>query len=249
MSSNSTSQQQSLQIPATINLTFGADSVIMFGILAWALWDKFARPTVAKKLEGVFQPIEEERKLNTILSQIGVISGASKVLLAAFHNGALDNTGYHLQKMSVVNKYIADNELPMSTPMRDIPIGKVMYEIEMLLQNDKTWVCTQDGPELLQSCRDHLQNNHIDTMYNRLVKVGNLPIGIISIQYTRPTHTYHRRKSDSPEELFGCNISPVDSVHVELLEDLYNEICQIMRRRVVHPGPVKKFFMGLFNKY
>jgi hypothetical protein len=137
----------------------------------------------------------------------------------------------------------------MSTPMRDIPIGKVMYEIEMLLQNDKTWVCTQDGPELLQSCRDYLKNNHIDTMYNRLVKVGNLPIGIISIQYTRPTHTYHRRKSDSPEELFGCNISPVDSVHVELLEDLYNEICQIMRRRVVHPGPVKKFFMGLFNKY
>jgi len=230
--------------PAQVNVTFGADAVIMIGVLLWALWDRFARPTITKKLDGVFAPIEEERRLSNILAQIGVISGASRVILAAFHNGSLDNLGYHLQKMSVVNTYVSDNATPMKSVMKDIPIGKVMNELEQLIANEGKWVCTKNDASLPETCREHLQINNIDMMYNRLVSVGNLPIGILSIQYM-DTHNYGRRKEDM---MPLCEGSFCDDMYDRLIEDLYNDICNIMRRRVVHPGWIKKLFMKISFK-
>jgi hypothetical protein len=67
-------------------------------------------------------------------------------------------------------------------------------------------------------------------MYNRLVKVGNLPIGILSLQYDQ-----------GERRLPPVNNEP----HVKLLEDLYNQISVIMRRRIIHPGPLRKLLMRL----
>lgn len=217
--------------PAAINITLGADILLIGGGLAWLIWDRLIKSRVVSKLDGVFAPIEEERRLNNLLAQVGVITHSSRVVLAAFHNGAIDNCGYHLTKLSTINSYTAPGRLPMTIPIRDLPVGRIMYELEdMLNPGENIWSCVHYEEKLPAPCRDHLRKNNIATMYNRLVRIGNLPIGILSLQYDES----ERRRPPIEEE-----------PHAKLLEDLYDEIASIMRRRIVHPGPVKKLFASL----
>lgn len=224
--------------PPQVHIGIGADFLLMAGILVWALWDKVMRPSITEKLDGVFAPVQEERKLNNILAQIGIITGSSRVVLAAFHNGALDNAGYHLQKLSTVNSYTAPGQLPMAYPIRDLPIGRIMYELEKLMKTEK-WDCVIYSDDLPQPCKDHLTKNDIKKMCNRLVRVGNLPIGIISIQYSR--------SADIAEAC--ANSAFVDASYEVLLEELYIQIAAIMRRRIVHPSPVHRAFDQVFGKF
>jgi len=229
--------QHEQQPPAPLipTITVNTDALLLLVLVGWLIWDRFLRSRIATKLQGVFQPIEEERRLNNILAQIGVITNASRVVLCAFHNGALDNTGYHLTKISAVNTYTAPGRLPMTVPIRDLPVGRIMYEIEELLstENDDPWCCTEYDEELPQPCRDHLLKNNIHRMCNRLIRVGNLPIGILSLQY------------DQPER----QIAPIrEEPYLILLEQLYQEIANIMRRRVIHPGLIKKIWLALTHR-
>ena len=96
------------------NVTLTADGLITLIALAWLAWDRLLKSRVVSKLDGVFAPIEEERILNNLLAQVGVITNASRVVLAAFHNGAIDNCGYHLTKLSTINSYTAPGRLPMT---------------------------------------------------------------------------------------------------------------------------------------
>lgn len=214
-----------------MNITFSADALLLLGAVVWLLWDRLMKPTVAKRLDGVFAPIEEERRLTAILAQIGVITGASRVVLAAFHNGQLSRYGFHLQKLSTINQYTAPGFSPMQHPIRDVPIGRVMTEVEMLLA-DGGWLETRQDPGLPEACIDHLRRNNISRMLCRLVMVGNLPIGIISIQYGQ-----HERRSPSITE----------PPHDQLLESLFDEIGQIMRRRVIHPSRLKRLQARFFG--
>lgn len=217
--------------PPAVNITLGADSMLLLGGIAWVVWDRLIRAKVVSKLDGVFVPIEEERRLNNLLAQVGVITNASRVVLAAYHNGVIDNCGYHLTKLSTINSYTAPGKLPMTIPIRDLPVGRIMFEVEDLLaQEDGRWSLTEYSEDLPQPCKDHLRKNNIYTMYNRVVKVGNLPIGILSLQFDES----ERRRPDIYTEPYS-----------KLLNDLYNEIASIMRRRIIHPGPLKKLLMRL----
>lgn len=210
-------------------MTLGADGLLILGGLVWVVWDRFIKAKVVTRLDGVFAPIEEERRLNNLLAQVGVITHASRVVLAAFHNGAIDNFGYHLIKLSTINSYISPGSLPMAAPIRDLPVGRIMFELEELLNTEgDCWCHVQYSDDLPTPCRDHLRKNNIEMMSNRLVRVGNLPIGILSLQYD----SAERRRPPIYEE-----------PHVHLLEQLYDEISGIMRRRIVHPGPLRRLLM------
>lgn len=207
-----------------------ADALMILSLVGWFIWDRLLRNRIATKLDGVFQPIEEERRLNNILAQIGLISKASRVVLCAFHNGALDNTGYHLGKISTVNTYTSPGHTPMAVPIRDLPIGRIMFELEQLIAAEKNeqWCVMEYDENLPPACRDHLANNSIYRMVNRLVAVGNLPIGILSLQYD------------------SCEIvSPgfEEAAYRMLLDELHEEIASIMRRRIIHPGPIKRLWL------
>jgi hypothetical protein len=222
-----------------VNFTLSTDTLLIGGVLVWALWDKVMKPKVTEKLDGVFAPVEEERRLTNILAQIGIVTKASRVVLAAFHNGALDNAGYHLQKLSTVNAYTSPGNIPMNYPIRDLPIGRIMFEIEAMLKaND--WVCVQYAEDLPQPCKDHLIKNDIQRMCNRLVKVGNLPIGILSLQYSK------NHRFDVDDETC-CNTRVIRPEYETLMDDLYLEISTIMRRRVIHPSPIHRVFGTLLG--
>jgi hypothetical protein len=224
-------QQPQPQLKEGINISLTADGLLMLAGLAWLLWDRLIKGKVVTKLDGVFAPIEEERRLNNLLAQIGVITHASRVVLAAFHNGDIDSCGYHLTKLSTINSYTAPGKLPMTVPIRDLPVGRIMFELEELLAaQGSCWSHVQYRDDLPAPCRDHLRKNNINSMWNRLVRVGNLPIGILSLQYDDS----ERRRPPLREE-----------PHTHLLEQLYDEVAGIMRRRIVHPGPVKRLLMWL----
>jgi hypothetical protein len=213
------------------NVTLTADGLITLLALAWLAWDRLFKSRVVSRLDGVFAPIEEERMLNNLLAQVGVITNASRVVLAAFHNGAIDNCGYHLTKLSTINSYTAPGRLPMAVPIRDLPVGRIMVELETMLDPaGECWSVTEYRESLPAPCRDHLNKNNIGRMYNRLVRVGNLPIGILSLQYDQG----ERRQPPVSTE-----------PHCKLLEDLYEEIAVIMRRRIIHPGPLRRLWMKL----
>lgn len=220
-----------LPTPSRVQFTFTGDALLVLGAFAWVVWDRFLRSRVVSKLDGVFAPIEEERILNNVLAQIGLITNASRVVLGAFHNGAIDNAGYHLTKLSTINSYTAPGRLPMAVPIRDLPVGRIMLELEQMLDDKKgPWSVVEYRDDLPDPCRDHLKRNGIERMYNRLIRVGRLPIGILSLQYDKS----ERRKA------------PVrDDPHAMLLEELYEQIAHIMRRRIIHPGPLRMLWMRI----
>lgn len=210
------------------------DAILFLLFLAWTLWTRAIRPTFAEQLGSFFIPVEEEKRLNTILAQIGVITGASKVILAAFHNGALDSDGYHLQKVSTINTYVREGEMPMETPIKNLPITKIAYELE-LMTKAADWHEIRYQDDMPDACKTHMIKNHMACMHNRLIRVGNLPIGILSLQYSKDYGA--RRRGDSITRYS----------YEGLLEDLYGQIVTIMRYRVVNPGPVKRVANQFFG--
>lgn len=225
------SQMPPAQPAGGVNISFSADALLFGAAAIWLFWDRLMKPTVARHLDGVWEPIEEERRLNAILAQIGVITDADRVVLAAFHNGQVSRYGFHLQKLSTVNQYTAPGFSPMPCPIRDLPIGRVMAEVEMLTA-DGGWVTTSIHDDLPAACVDHLKRNRTSSMVCRMVLVGNLPIGILSIQYGE----HERRRPPITEP-------PRD----QLLETLFEEIGAIMRRRVIHPSRLKRLMARFFG--
>jgi hypothetical protein len=219
--------------PPEISLTLGADGLVVLGGLAWLIWERMLKPVFVSRLDRAFAPVAEERRLNILLAQIGLLTGATRVILAAFHNGDIDSHGYHLTKISATNSYTAPGHLPMDNPVRDLPISRIQAELDGLLAIDAAdWVVVEYSENLPAPCRDHLRRNNIDVMYNRLVRVGTLPIGLLSLQFD-PGDTRKPPLKDEP--------------YIQVLETLFEDIASVMRGRVVHPGPLRRTLMRLRN--
>lgn len=221
-----------LKASPRLNITVTGDSLLVIGLLSWLAWDRLIKSRVVTHLDGVFQPVEEERKISNLLAQIGLITHASRVILAALHNGSITPGGYSLTKISTVNAYTAPGASPMATPIRDLPIGRIMLELEMLLDpsNAGRWLEVHDSDSLPDACLDYLRSNDIAAQFSRVVTVGSLPIGILACQYSAA----ERRRPPVASE-----------VHADLLEELYDQIAAVMRRRIIHPGLARRIWMRL----
>lgn len=222
--------------PPQIKIDIGADAVIFGSAILYLFVDKVIRPIISNRINKAFVPIEEERRLSNILAQIGILLNSSRVLLVAFHNGQISNAGYHLQKITTVNHYTAPGEQPMAEPIKDLPIGRIMNELDSLLKTTD-WVDIKYDEDLPDACKNHLKRNNIYVMKNKLIRVGNLPIGILSVQY-----------SQSGNKIYGnCCYESITKEYESIVDDLYNEIVTIMEKRIVHPSPVHRIFGTLIG--
>lgn len=233
--STTTRSELHVPLPSQLEVKFTGDALLVLGLLGWLAYDRLFKSKVVSHLSGSFAPVEEERRLNSVLAQIGLITNASRVVLCAMHNGAIDNDGYHLTKLSTINSYTAPGKLPMAVPIRDLPVGRIMLEIESLLHPDSPdgWVLTEYSDDLPDPCKDHLRRNRIHKMWNKMILVNRLPIGILSLQYDET----ERRRPPVREEPY-----------TELLENLYDQISEIMRRRIIHPSPMKRLWLRLVGR-
>ena len=214
-----------------INITLSGDALLILGGLAvWGLrgiWTRLLRSQVVTHLDGVFAPIEEERQLNILVAQIGCLTRASRVVLGAFHNGTLDHTGYHYNKITAVNTYSAPGAALPREPVRDLPLGRVITEIEAMMKTDEGWLhFSADDPGLPQGCRDYLQRSGIFKTSSLLIRVGNLPIGILSIQW------------DDPDTAGGMDFG---SPFADVMRHSIDQLSAAMRRRVVRPPAFQRF--------
>lgn len=220
-----------------VNVTLSADALLLIGgLTAWlmrSLWVRVMQPHVVSKLDSAFAPVEEERNLNLMVTQVGLLTQASRVILAAFHNGSVDHTGYHYNKLTAVNTYAAPGAKLPRQPVHNLPMGRVMPELESLIRSPATWVHYNTGDSrLAEGCRNYMQNNGIHRISNHLVRVGNLPIAILSVQW------------DDPESAGTVDLAPPYS---GLMEQALVQMSIYMRRRVVQPTPFQTLAARLKN--
>jgi hypothetical protein len=224
------------EVPATpapappITLTFGADAVLISAALTWLLLDQVVKPWVRKRIDQRGGGENEQQRITEALAQIAVLTGATRVTLGVFHNGSIDSSGFHLQRLSTIGVYASTGVVPTGTWIKDMPIAKIMPEMEPLLR-ETGWIRASRGDVLADRCRDYLERNDIEVMCNRLVRVGNLPIGVLSLKYDWP-------KEGMPEAPEG---------YEGLLEDLLTQVSLVLRSRIVEPGPARRVFGKLLG--
>lgn len=215
-----------------VNLTVTADGALLVLLALAIVWKNAIKPTISQRLNSFLIPPEEDRRISTILAQISVITNADRVVLAAFHNGSLDDQGYHLQKISTINTYVKPGQPPMAKRIQNLPIEKIGKELEMMTRYD-SWssiIYSEDFPE---ACKAHMIDNSMKEMWNRPINIGYLPVGILSLQFV------NKRPDDAP---------PFDKDYSErLLEDLFIQIASIMKKRIISPGPVRKIADKVFG--
>lgn len=211
-----------------VELSF--ETLLVLMAMGWMLWEKAIRPSLQERMASAWAPVEEERRLNTLLAQMAILSGADRAILTAFHNGSMDHDGYHLQRMTTINQFVGEGSQPMPKPIKDLPIGRVMVEVEAMLSSG-TWTPIRREKGQPPLCVKHLADSGIHYMANRLVKVGNLPIGIVSMQYTSKRRSY-----------FDCQKNASKMI---MLNGLFDQVCITMRRRVIRPPIAARIRMAV----
>ena len=220
--------EQPIDPPVRFELHVGVEGILLIIGVVWALAARAFNSGVGQKVENLFTSMEEEKRINSVLAKVGTYANAERVLLAIFHNGVIDGLGYHLQRISTVNQYVQTGSPHMNFPINNLPIGKIMNEIEML--NDAPgWVTTSVDGDLPAACVKHLRENNMHQMSNVFIRVGDLPIGIVSVQWLHdPT----------------CE----DSLEDPRIEKVLLELQDILARRVTHPTLFKRILNRIRGK-
>lgn len=204
-----------------LELSVSIDAAITLVLLFTLFLTKVIKPIIVKYIYKSFRPIEEEKRINTILCQMSGLTGAERVRLAIFHNGGFGYTGYRLIKLSLSNSYVAPECYSPAYNFKDFPIGRITEELEALQKADE-WVCTPLSSKLPQACQDYLKRNNIGVLCNRMITLGDIPVAIVSIQYLGPPRA---------PILTDTSQTRVDT--------LYYELSEIIRTRIVAPSPWK----------
>lgn len=223
----------------SINLSFGGEALLLLAAAAYIFYDRMLRPRVIDKLLGTFQPIDETQRLNEILAQIAVVAEADKVVLWTFHNGDVSTVGYHYAKASITNGWWRAGVDKRSEGFRNVPIGVLYGELRPLFENPESvqLICLDDAEGT--GCYSYLSRVQINAMINRLVRIGNLPLGVISIQYVA---------EGSKALAIQNNIT--NQERSKLISKLVNQVNEIMKVRVIRPSKVKVWLgkMGVGKK-
>jgi hypothetical protein len=207
------------------HIVVGADGVLLLGFLLWMFYKQILYKLVISRLQAAFRPAGQDERIKEILPQIAVLAGAHRVTFIGFHNGSTDATGYHLQKISTIHTYLVPGAPPMVKPIHNLPIDKIMYELAELYRSSNGWACITRSENQPIPCKAHLDTNFISKMHNKLLMVGNLPVGILSIQYTNNLVMHEATASD-----LG---SP-------LMESLLFSLTSILQTRITEPGALIK---------
>ena len=213
-----------------IDVQIGFDSVLLIAAMGWALWTQALRPTLQDRLSTTWAPVEEERKLTGLLAQMAILARADRAILVAFHNGTVDHDGYHLQRMTTINQFVSEGSKPMPKPIKDVPIGRIMIELEAMLASG-SWTTIQRRRGMPPLCVKHLEDNGMYFMAYHLVTIGNLPVGIVSLQYTTKRRSYFDCQKNGP--------------HMLLLSGLFDQIRETMKRRVIKPPPMARLRLAV----
>ena len=214
-----------------LNFDFTLDSLIVIGLFAFTLWRKILRPFLAEKFYWAINPFEEERKIPILLAQMKAVTSANQVLVGTFHNGELDQNGYHLKKFSVIYFWCEDGSCTPRNLPTNVPAEKLANEITKTNATEG-WFHTTISDVEDPNCITYLRDNGLSASSTRMIMMGNIPIGMISIQYKSDDFSNRKLKDHGTEAI---------------LEELFVQLQGLMKRRFKHCVDNANIFRKLFG--
>jgi len=213
-----------------IVIDLGVEATAVMVAAGFIVYDRLVRPIVLKKLLSSSHPLEEQKKLNELVAQLGGITQSDRVLLWTFHNGELDTTlGYHYAKATVTNSWLK-NQLDRADAHRaNVPFGLIRDEIETLLNDPlSTQMMVREGD---CTCESDLAPDQATLVFNRLIKIVNVPLGLVSVQYDMPSED---RKRVAVQAILGEGETSI------LFNKVVAQIDGVMKGRAVRPSLVER---------
>ena len=163
---------------------FGAAGVIlaaMIGVLLQKL-RAAARQLQAFQRPNLFLPRDLAR-VNQLLSQLAILTGAQRVILGVFHNGVLSAEGWHLSRLQCVAAYLSPGTEPISELYRIIPIEHIPELHALFLSANGMVSVDSKDPKLSPGCRMYLETRGIGCLRNILLKAGTVETGLVAFHY------------------------------------------------------------------
>lgn len=124
----------------------------------------------------------ERNQAQLLLAQLALLYGADRASLGLFHNGTLDATGFHLQRLTISASYVKPGIAPLPEFGRAVPLVGVPELAEL-------WQCP-DGVQTLgiegdhpPGCREYLRKRSITCLQNRLLMAGQVAVAVVSMHW------------------------------------------------------------------
>jgi len=216
--------------PVVIQFDLGMETTAIMVAAGFVIYDRLVRPIVLKQLLGSSHPLDEQKRLNELVAQLGGITQSDRVILWTFHNGEIDTTlGYHYAKASVTNSWLKEQSDRAKAHKANVPFGLIRDEIETLL-NDPLSTQMMVREEGLQ-CESDIAPDEATLVFNRLIKIVNVPLGLVSVQYDMPSED---RKRVAVQAVLGEGETSV------LFNKVIAQIDKVMKGRAVRPSLVEQ---------
>jgi hypothetical protein len=180
-----TQQQQpvvSIQLDATD--VIGAAGVLA-SLVAAALFRRLramGKQLKAFQRPNLFLPRDLSR-INQLLSQLAILTGAQRCVLGVFHNGVLSPEGWHLSRLQCVAAYLAPGTEPISELYRIVPVEHIPELHSLFLSPDGVVKVNAQDPSLSTGCRMYLETRSIACLRNILLKAGAVETGVVSLHH------------------------------------------------------------------
>ena len=124
----------------------------------------------------------ERNQAQLLLAQLALLYGADRASLGLFHNGTLDLSGFHLQRLTVAASYTKPGIAPLPEIGRAVPLAGVP-ELADLWQAEggvQTLGFDETQPP---GCREYLRRRGITCLQNRLLLAGQVAVAIVSLHW------------------------------------------------------------------
>ena len=124
----------------------------------------------------------ERNQAQLLLAQLALLYGADRASLGLFHNGTLDLSGFHLQRLTVAASYTKPGIAPLPEIGRAVPLAGVPELATLWESPDGTQTLGMDETQP-PGCREYLRRRSITCLQNRLLLAGQVAVAIVSLHW------------------------------------------------------------------
>lgn len=129
-------------------------------------------------------PEEETERVNQILAQLAVIYEADRVTLGVFHNGVIGSQGAHYNKVEITAGYSAPGVIKLPELGKDVEASTIMDDFGTMWKEGKELFLDKSSAH--HSCALYMTRRDIFHLWNKVLFVGNLDVGILSMHWCAP---------------------------------------------------------------
>lgn len=129
-------------------------------------------------------PEEEMERVNQILAQLAIIYEADRVTLGVFHNGVIGAQGAHYDKVEITAGYSAPGVIKLPELGKDVEASTIMDDFGTMWKEGKELFL--DKASAHHSCALYMTRRDIFHLWNKVLFVGNLDVGILSMHWCAP---------------------------------------------------------------